>query len=688
MVNVYKTKLDIKAVRHAFKPVIIQYDHVRLEIELLDGGLPYDLLDVVRVEFTHVRKDEAVIIHQGEIVTIDGRRVICYEYQGTEMDELGVVQASFALFDEENRKVSTHKFEVIIRPDLRDETFSPAEPNYGKLQTLIADVAYIKEHGGSGGIGLKGETGDIGPQGERGVPGYTPIKGVDYFDGKDGRDGKDGYTPIKGVDYSDGINGKDGRDGAQGLNGEPFTYTDFTPTQLEALRGPKGDSASVEDMQDLFDDLSAENIKIPIIDESDLTEIETEVEIAFDWINGYRDSADGVLKNGTGWKTTQTAIPNSGETVYRFVHPITSNPLKMRLLGYAGSTFGGSLIVTCNEDITITGNITSFAFNASISGSLPESSITPFPNLESIEQLQLFKVVNTTEEGTPTEKLVPIGEVINSIERRLNVKDRTLKVLMVGNSFSEDVSQYIHSIANSSGVNAIFGNLYRPGESLEGHLTQINSNANSYTFHVRSSLNGQINHVQTPNVSFLTALKSEKWDIITYQQSSSLSGVAESFSPFLESIIDFVNLNKTNPNLRHTLHMTWAYPSSSTESGFANYSNNQQTMYTAIVNAYQQAMFDNDIDLVIPVGTAIQNARTISYLQTLHNDLASDGYHLGEAGDFIGGLTIFEVLIAAKYKKDIFEDVTVSLPNSKYHAYLSKLAVKNAVLNPFNITDI
>lgn len=47
-------------------------------------------------------------------------------------------------------------------------------------------------------------------QGPPGEDGYTPIKGVDYFDGKDGYtpvkgvdyfDGKDGYTPIKGVDY-------------------------------------------------------------------------------------------------------------------------------------------------------------------------------------------------------------------------------------------------------------------------------------------------------------------------------------------------------------------------------------------------------------------------------------------------------------------------------------------------------
>lgn len=35
----------------------------------------------------------------------------------------------------------------------------------------------------------------------KGNPGYTPQKGIDYFDGKDG------YTPVKGKDYFDGKDG-------------------------------------------------------------------------------------------------------------------------------------------------------------------------------------------------------------------------------------------------------------------------------------------------------------------------------------------------------------------------------------------------------------------------------------------------------------------------------------------------
>ena len=76
-----------------------------------------------------------------------------------------------------------------------------------------------------------------------GKDGYTPQKGIDYFDGQNGADGKagtDGYTPVKGidyftdgeistfkeevtpkkdVDYFDGADGKDGKDGVDGKNG-------------------------------------------------------------------------------------------------------------------------------------------------------------------------------------------------------------------------------------------------------------------------------------------------------------------------------------------------------------------------------------------------------------------------------------------------------------------------------------
>jgi hypothetical protein len=53
-----------------------------------------------------------------------------------------------------------------------------------------------------------------------GQDGYTPRKGVDYFDGQDG------YTPQKGVDYFDGQDGKSAFQAAQ-ENGYPGTEAQF-----------------------------------------------------------------------------------------------------------------------------------------------------------------------------------------------------------------------------------------------------------------------------------------------------------------------------------------------------------------------------------------------------------------------------------------------------------------------------
>ena len=81
--------------------------------------------------------------------------------------------------------------------------------------------------GMTGPDGPMGPVGADGPQGAPGADGYTPVFGLDYFNGNDG------YTPVFGLDYfngNDGINGADGYtpvfgldyfNGADGLQGPP-----------------------------------------------------------------------------------------------------------------------------------------------------------------------------------------------------------------------------------------------------------------------------------------------------------------------------------------------------------------------------------------------------------------------------------------------------------------------------------
>jgi hypothetical protein len=76
----------------------------------------------------------------------------------------------------------------------------------------------------------------------RGEAGYTPRKGIDYFDGKDG------YTPIKGTDYTDGKDGVGIKSVTQtttssadgGSNVITITKTDGTTSTFTVKNGSKG----------------------------------------------------------------------------------------------------------------------------------------------------------------------------------------------------------------------------------------------------------------------------------------------------------------------------------------------------------------------------------------------------------------------------------------------------------------
>lgn len=72
------------------------------------------------------------------------------------------------------------------------------------------------------------------------------------------------------------------------------------------------------------------------------------------------------------------------------------------------------------------------------------------------------------------------------------------------------------------------------------------------------------------------------------------------------------------------LHKVWTYVQHSSHSDFANYGNDQLTMYHAIVDAVERVKELADIKIVVPAGTAIQNGRT----SIIGDAFDRDGYHL------------------------------------------------------------
>ena len=256
---------------------------------------------------------------------------------------------------------------------------------------------------------------------------------------------------------------------------------------------------------------------------------------------------------------------------------------------------------------------------------------------------------------------------------------KSLKVLAIGNSFSVDAMEHLYAVAKAEGVQeVVLGNLYIGGCALSMHWTNAQTDAAAYTYYKNTA--GE--WTKTENTTMLTGLQDEQWDIITMQQASADSGIPDSYSA-LEKMIGYVNENKTNPQARLAWHMTWAYQGNSTHSAFPQYGNNQQAMYMGIVNAVQKQVLPREaISLLLPVGTAVQNARAGMFGDVL----TRDGHHLSDTGRVIASYT-WLAAISGQPLTDVHLQEAASIKSftDAQRAAIVE-AVNAAVSNPYSVT--
>jgi hypothetical protein len=254
---------------------------------------------------------------------------------------------------------------------------------------------------------------------------------------------------------------------------------------------------------------------------------------------------------------------------------------------------------------------------------------------------------------------------------------KELKVLAIGNSFSDDAMEYLYRVAEGYGVEKIvLGNLYIGGCSLELH--HMNSLTDEYVYAYRKNTSGIWE--TTLDVSLKAGILDEVWDVFTLQQVSYLSGIAESYQPQLHYLIKYVKELQRNPRARIGWHMTWAYQEDSVHPDFHLYQHSQMQMYQAIIAAVKENIVPNkEIDFIIPAGTAIQNLRT----SFLGDTSTRDGFHLSfDIGRFTAGLAYFQAITGFSTEKISYLPEGVSEKAGR----AIKEAVANACEHPFAIT--
>lgn len=249
----------------------------------------------------------------------------------------------------------------------------------------------------------------------------------------------------------------------------------------------------------------------------------------------------------------------------------------------------------------------------------------------------------------------------------------TIRILAIGNSFSSDaVEQYLWELFHAAGIPAVVGNMSVPGSYLSLHWDRYLSGASEYRYFKRTDKGAFAWEGKT----FRECVGDEKWTYISLQQASDLSGSYSTYFPYLP---DLMAVLQEWTDAEIVFHQTWAYPANSTQASFANYGNDQLTMYQAIVDAVDRAARECGIQIIIPVGTAVQNGRTSQLGDTFNRD----GLHLEvNYGRYLAACVWFEALSGKSVVGNTYRPRSVT----RKQASICQKAAHDACLHPNEVT--
>jgi hypothetical protein len=277
-----------------------------------------------------------------------------------------------------------------------------------------------------------------------------------------------------------------------------------------------------------------------------------------------------------------------------------------------------------------------------------------------------------------------------------NPKGKTVRLLTVGNSFSQNATKYLDKIAEADGNTLIHHRCVIGGSGPEQHLAK--AAANEKDPNDKAGLYGT-------GKSLKEELAAEKWDVITIQQASIRSHDLASYRPAMKELHDLIK--KHAPNSEVVIHQTWAYRSDDPRfmgAGKSGEPKTQKEMYDGLSSAYRTVAKELGIRR-IPVGDAFFAADTdpkwgykpdpkfdpksakppmlpdqthslhVGYRWDKADDKAvkTDGHHASAAGEYLGGLVFYEFLFATSSVGNTFRPAGT---DAAYARFLQETAHK------------
>jgi hypothetical protein len=252
---------------------------------------------------------------------------------------------------------------------------------------------------------------------------------------------------------------------------------------------------------------------------------------------------------------------------------------------------------------------------------------------------------------------------------------RTVRVFAIGNSFSQNATQYLPQLAKEGGHELVLKKAELGGHSLQQHWSYVEANEANADDPKGKPYKGK---------SLRELLSDGTFDIVTIQQYSLLSSDVETYRPYAQKLRDFIKT--LQPNAEIVVHQTWAYRSDAKSFGKVDKeqrAQNQAEMWQKSHDAYNTIAGELGAR-VIPVGDAFwtvtsnpnwqykkdanydfanpvhpnlpdqTNSLNQGYFWTADKKLSFDANHANAAGCYLGALVWYGFLFGESPEKLTF----------------------------------
>ncbi len=259
-------------------------------------------------------------------------------------------------------------------------------------------------------------------------------------------------------------------------------------------------------------------------------------------------------------------------------------------------------------------------------------------------------------------------------------KGKTVRVLTVGNSFSQNATHYLGDLAKAGGDTLILHGDNVGGASMELHWKKVEAFEKD-----PDDKEGRY----TGGKSLKEDLASGKWDFVTFQQASILSHNLATYRPYAKELSEYIHKNAPDATL--LLHETWEYraddPRFAPNKPKSSEPRTQDEMYQGLADSYATIAKELGVRR-LPVGDAFhaanhdaqwgyrppekpfdpKTAKAGELPPQAHSlnvgwkaaqkdgatQVSMDGHHASMAGEYLGACVWYEVMFGKNVEENSF----------------------------------